>query len=160
MVQQTEAIKLQPRFALHQQNNGVHTQIQPPLPRQRPQQATIPGPDAAASEWGDKNSWFGSDNEMTSFALGVHQTLVNEGVAPNTREYYDRIDDRMQSVFPAKFQGAGNRQRPHSTVVVADGRTPRSKKVVLTRSQVAIAKKLGVSPEAYAKEVLKQQENR
>jgi hypothetical protein len=93
---------------------------------------------------------------MTSFALGVHQKLVKEGVSPQTDEYYERIDSRMREVFPDKF---GKTKRQSSTVVAPVGRSPKGKKVVLTQTQVALAKRLGITPEAYARELVKQMEN-
>lgn len=92
---------------------------------------------------------------MTSFALGVHKKLVDEGVSPNSDEYYERIDARMRTVFPDKF---GNKKRQSSTVVAPVGRSPKGKRVVLTQTQVALAKRLGITPEAYARELVKQQE--
>ncbi len=145
---------LQPRYA-HveslQQQKPVVQQQQPDQPFRPPE------PDSRAKEWGAKNTWFGKDEEMTSFALGVHQKLIKEGIAPSTDEYYERIDARMKSVFPDKF---GTQKRQPSTVVAPVGRSPKGKKVVLTQTQVAMARRLGVTPEEYAKELIKlQKEN-
>lgn len=136
--------------------------LQQPMPVvQQPQQPTQqfrpPEPDSRAKEWGEKNNWFGKDEEMTSFALGVHQKLIREGVSPNTDEYFERIDARMKQVFPEKL---GVKKRQPSTVVAPVGRSPKGKKVVLTQTQVAMARRLGVTPEEYAKELVKlQKEN-
>lgn len=136
--------------ALQPERNEVYIQPQPAEPEYTP-----PEPDSRTTEWGAQNTWFGEDQELTSFALGVHQKLVGEGVSPNTEEYFERIDARMKQVFPDKF---GNRRRQPSTVVAPVGRSPKGKRVVLTHSQVALAKRLGITPEAYARELVKQQE--
>jgi hypothetical protein len=140
--------------SLQQADQGVYNQ-QYNEPR-----VQAPEPDDKAKSWGDKNKWFGNDDEMTSFALGLHQKLVKEGVPPTTDEYYERIDARMREVFPDNFEDSPKKEKRRPTTNVAPaGRTAKGKKVALTRSQLAIAKKLGVSPEAYAKELMKQQES-
>jgi hypothetical protein len=150
---------MQPRYPLQEQNDDVYSNHQPQQTAQQ-QQFTPPKPDEKAESWGAKNQWFGNDDEMTSFALGFHQKLVKEGVPPSTDEYYERIDARMREVFPDKFEDAPKKEKRRPTTNVAPaGRTAKGKKVALTRSQLAIAKKLGVSPEAYAKELMKQQES-
>lgn len=134
--------------------------------QQRAPQQNAPKVDPRAQEWAQENEWFGKDDEMTSFALGVHKKLVEGGVAPDTDEYYERLDARMRQVFPDQFKSAktdddGEEEKPKKeqqsrTVVAPAARAPRSKnKVTLTKSQLAIAKKIGVSPEQYAKELLK-----
>ena len=146
---------MSPRYALQPEPEQVYNQFKAPEPR-----VQAPEPDDQAKAWGDKNKWFGNDDEMTSFALGIHQKLVKEGVPPSTSEYYERIDARMREVFPDKFEDAPKKEKRRPTTNVAPaGRTAKGKKVALTRSQLAIAKKLGVSPEAYAKELMKQQES-
>ena len=145
-----------PRYAA-QQNSAL--QQQPAQVYNQPQQPRVraPEPDSKSKEWGDRNKWFGNDDEMTSFALGLHQKLVKDGVPPSTDEYFERIDARMREVFPDKFEDSApkkEKRRP-STVVASAGRTPKGKKVVLTQSQVAMARKLGITPEAYAREVMK-----
>jgi hypothetical protein len=148
-------------YPLFKQNQGLQQPEQSVYtePRQE-QRVQAPEPDDKAKSWGDKNKWFGNDDEMTSFALGLHQKLVKEGVPPTTDEYYERIDARMREVFPDNFEDAPKREKRRPTTNVAPaGRTAKGKKVALTRSQLAIAKKLGVSPEAYAKELMKQQES-
>lgn len=139
-----------PQYALQQNHDVVHTQ-----PQAEPEHYDPPEPDSRAKEWGDRNQWFGSDDELTSFALGVHKRLVGEGVSPESEDYYERIDARMKTVFPDKFGG----RRQSSTVVAPVGRSPRGRKVVLTQTQVALARRLGITPEAYARELVKQQEN-
>jgi hypothetical protein len=113
--------------------------------------------------WQAKNRWFGADGyeEVTSFALGLHQKLVNSGVDPRSDDYFERIDARMKSTFPDIFgetedkprSGDGSK-RPTSVVAPAT-RSTGARKVQLTPTQVALAKKYGLTPQQYAAEVAK-----
>lgn len=108
--------------------------------------------DPKAEDWAARNPWFGKDEEMTSLAYGLHQKLVNSGIDPTSDEYYQNIDSGIRQRFPEKFE------RPKKASPVAPvGRTTASKKVTLTASQVAIAKRLGVPLEVYAKHAAKEQ---
>lgn len=102
--------------------------------------------------WQERNKWFGDDEEMTSAALGLHSKLVNNGVVAGSDEYYSTLDKTMRKRFSEYF--GGSRSKP-STVVAPSSRSTGSNKIRLSQSQVQIAKKLGISPEVYAKEVLK-----
>jgi hypothetical protein len=115
----------------------------------------VPAPDEKAVRWQTQNAWFGEDDEMTSFALGVHRKLVNAGIDPRTEVYYERLNARIREVFPDKFGGSRNDRKPANVVAPAT-RTTGAKKVRLTQTQVAFAKRLGVPLEDYAKEVAKQ----
>ena len=126
---------------LQQENTPVYSQPTAPAPQPR---------DYKAEDWATRNPWFGKDEEMTSLAYGLHQKLVNEGFDPTSDEYYQAIDGGIQKRFPEKF----NRPKKSSPVAPA-GRTAASKKVTLTASQVAIAKRLGVPLEVYAKHASK-----
>lgn len=115
-------------------------------------------PDAKATAWAKNNTWFGTDDEMTSLALGYHAKLVKQGVNPQSDEYYEKLDSRMRQVFPDSFEDApapspgGTRKSPVATVT----RSPsgaKSNKVVLTKSEVDVARRLGITPEQYAREV-------
>ena len=126
-----------------------------------PQQQMPPRPDDKAISWQAKNQWFGNDPEMTSFAYGVHEKLVREeNLDPRSDEYYERIDSRMKSVFP-DFFGSEEKQavssNSQSSVIAPatrnNGAKPR--KVQLTATQVALAKRLGVTPEQYANQLVK-----
>jgi len=145
---------MRPRFNGNPALQQPEAMVQQPQPQQK--QFQPPKPDSRALEWGEQNKWFGKDDEMTSFALGVHQKLVREGISPNTDEYFERIDARMKEVFPDK--AGGQKKRQPSTVVAPVGRSPKGKKVVLTQTQVALARRLGITPEQYAKELIKQSE--
>lgn len=136
---------------LQQQNNQVYSQ---PEQQYYEQPASPPPRDTRAEEWATRNPWFGKDEEMTSFAYGLHQKLVNNGVDPTSDEYYQKIDSRIREVFPQNFQKA----RKSSTVAPAS-RSTGSRKVTLTASQVAIAKRLGVPLETYAKYAAKEMNN-
>jgi hypothetical protein len=170
--QAEQANLLAPRYANQnvsaQQNNALQQSSQQVYNNQQQPPVRAPEPDSKALDWGQRNKWFGEDDEMTSFALGVHQKLVKDGVPPSTDEYYERLDARIREVFPSRFEDAQPQAEPEppkrkkrqpSTVVAPAGRTPKGKKVVLTQSQVAMAKKLGISPEAYAREVQKLEAN-
>jgi len=126
-----------------------------PIPQQQQQQAA-PQPDPKAVAWAEKNEWFGTDRLLTSATYAIHATLVeDEGFDPNGDEYYSEIDRRLRSEFPNKFQTV---KKSGSGAPVASGNSSASRStkqgrrsVKLTHSQVAIAKKLGVPLEEYAK---------
>lgn len=140
------------------------TQEQPvQQPVQRP--AAPPRPSARAESWAQQNTWFGKDEEMTGYAYGVHERLVKQGVAPDSEEYYNEINTSVRRVFADKFDDGKTEEktprRQMSSVVAPAGRqtnvTPR--KVVLTSTQVALAKRLGLKPEVYAAQLLKESSN-
>jgi hypothetical protein len=113
--------------------------------------------DERAVSWADENPWFGSDDEMTAFALGLDAKLKKSGVDPQSDEYYEKINSRMRQVFPDQFDDGiedepASTQRKSSNVVAPATRSTSPKKIRLTQSQIAIAKKLGVPLETYAKQ--------
>jgi hypothetical protein len=119
-----------------------------PQPQQQP-----PQPSPKADAWAARNPWFGSDQTMTYAAWGIHNTLVSdEGFDPNSDQYYTELDKRIKETFPQNFR----QQRSVPTVAPAtrsSGINTARRVVKLSASQVAIAKKLGVTPEQYAKYV-------
>ena len=122
--------------------------------RQTPQ--ALPTPDPQAEAWASKNSWFGQDRAMTFTAFEIHKELVDgEGYDPKSTEYYAEIDKRIKVDFPHKFGNTEtNTSRPVQSVASANRSVkPGRKTVRLTSSQVAIAKKLGVPLEEYAKQI-------
>ena len=122
--------------------------------RQTPQ--SLPTPDPQAEAWASKNSWFGQDRAMTFTAFEIHKELVdNEGYDPKSAEYYAEIDKRINVDFPHKFGNTEtNTSKPVQSVASANRSVkPGRKTVRLTSSQVAIAKKLGVPLEEYAKQI-------
>jgi hypothetical protein len=144
--------------------NYRHTplQVDEPVVQMRQQQETAPQVDEKTLRWQAKNQWFGASGfeEHTSFALGLHQKLVNSGLDPRSDEYFERIDSRMKSTFPDVF---GNEDRPKSgdgsrrpaSVVAPATRSTGARKVQLSPTQVALAKKYGLTPQQYAAEVAK-----
>jgi hypothetical protein len=128
----------------------------------QPQQYAQPQPqqpqvDPRARTWAEKNSWFGQDEVMTYAAFGIHRKLVeDEGFDPQSEEYYSEVDRRMRAEFPHKFSGATNsgKSRVAPAGSSASRSTTQGRRVVkLSPSQIAIAKRLGVSLEEYAKYV-------
>ena len=126
-----------------------------------PQQTETPSVDPKAEDWASRNSWFGSDSAMTYTAFDLHKRLVNEeGYDPKSNEYYEEIDKRIRLEFPHKFgkveDNSTERAKPAQTVASAKrpSQTGRKKTVKLTSTQVAIAKRLGVPLEEYAKQLI------
>jgi hypothetical protein len=129
-------------------------------------QETRPTVDEKTLRWQAKNQWFGQSGfeELTSFALGLHQKLVNSGIDARSDEYYERIDARMKSTFPEVFGGedkpkSGDSSRKPSTVVAPATRSSGARKVQLTTTQVALAKKFGLTPQQYAAELAKMEKS-
>jgi len=150
-----------------------HKVIEPLQPQEKPVQSQeptrqTPQRDEKARGWADKNTWFGAKTpagkEMTSFAYGVHGTLVEAGVDPRSDEYYEKIDARMREIFPDQFDdvevNTQETKKKTSNVVAPATRSASSKdKVTLNQSQVAIAKRLGIPLKEYAKQALALQRN-
>jgi len=120
--------------------------------------APAPQVDPRALDWKKRNPWFQTDDEMTSFALGLHNKLVKQGVSPQSDTYYEAIDTRMRQVFPDQFEDTTEvevapepKRKPQ--VVAPATRSTAPKKVTLTKTQVQIAKRLGLTPQQYAKQV-------
>ena len=135
---------------LQSYSNRVQQQVQAPQEQQIAR-------DVKAEAWRDENPWFGSDDEMTAFALGYHNKLVKEGVDPQSDDYYEKINSRMRKVFPDQFDdGIDEPEEPKkksSNVVAPATRSTSPNKVRLTQSQIAIAKRLNVPLDVYAKQV-------
>ena len=126
----------------------------PVEPYQPTLQAQAAGPDPKAEQWAANNKWFGDDQAMTFAAFGIHKQLVEEGVDPSSDNYYSQVDKRMQENFPHKFseeQSAPVQQVAASSRGVSGKKG--SRKIKLSPSQVAIAKRLGVPLEEYAKHI-------
>ena len=147
------------RFRLEQAKSFKPSALQIPetdvysQPTQQQSGATY---DPKAAKWQARNQWFGNDDEMTSLALAVHKKLVENGVDPRTDTYYERIDARMREVFPDYFGETRREPKRPATVVAAPTRTASKKTAVkLTKTQEALAKRLGLTNEQYAREVLK-----
>ena len=129
------------------------------------QQAQIPTPDSKTMAWQERNTWWGTDPEMTASALGLHQRLINERGPQfaGTDEYWGVIDKTMRRRFSDYFGDEMDngdtkptaREQKASSVVAPASRTRSPKKIVLKQSQLAIAKRLGLTPEQYARELVK-----
>jgi hypothetical protein len=113
----------------------------------------IPKPSEKAKDWATKNTWFGDDKIMTQAAFSIHEELVGSGVEVESDEYYNEINKRMKGYFPHKFVVEQEQRKPVQTVASAGRKQEGRRTVRLTKSQVAIAKKLGVPLEEYAKYV-------
>jgi hypothetical protein len=123
-----------------------------------PQANQVQKADPVLTEWQERNSWFGPNKRMTAYALGVHEDLVAEGIPAGSTEYYRRIDAEMQERFSDVFgsEKTGDAATPpakKTNVVAPATRSTAPRKVVLTKSQVEIAKRLGVPLELYARKV-------
>jgi len=134
--------------------------------KQDSEQVNVPQPDQKTLAWQERNTWFGTDQEMTALALGLHQKLEREHGAQfiGTDEYWQTVDNTMRRRFPDYFgdettDGGGKpvqrTEKKPANVVAPASRSRSSKKIVLKQSQLAIAKKLGLTPEQYARELAK-----
>ena len=122
----------------------------------KPTTQDLPTPDPKAEDWAARNTWFGTDRAMTYTAFEIHKDLVNEGYDPQSNEYYAEVDKRIKVDFPHKFGNTETKQTNRAVQSVASANRsvkPGRKTVRLTSSQVAIAKKLGVPLEEYAKQI-------
>jgi hypothetical protein len=145
----------------------------PPLQEERSEVQTsqqyqsTPRPDDKVMAWQERNPWFGQDEEMTAAALGLHEKLKRQGVVIGSDEYYNALDKTMRKRFSENFDEVEVDSEPEaarpadkpavkpSTVVAPATRSTASKKIRLKTSQVAIAKKLGLTPEQYVRELMK-----
>ena len=121
-----------------------------------------PKADEATLRWQARNQWFGHPDheDMSLFAIGVHKKLVANGVDPRSKEYFEQIDARMKSTFPDFFgvedrPKSGEVSRKPSTVVAPATRSTGARKIQLTQEQVAVARRLGITPQQYAVELAK-----
>jgi hypothetical protein len=124
----------------------------------QPQSAPEPKADPKALAWRNENQWFGKNRPMTAFTLGLHEQLVEEGVDPTSNEYYEVINKTVRSKFPESFpdeQGKSEEKpkRTSSNVVAPASRNVAPKKITLTQTQVALAKKLRIPLDLYARKV-------
>jgi hypothetical protein len=150
-------------YRLNQLNSYRPTLQQPePEVEQQVQPVQAPQLDRKTVAWQERNTWFGSDPEMTASAYGLHQKLINERGPQfaGTDEYWDAVDKTMRRRFPDYFgdevvEKPASRESKPPTVVAPASRSRSPKKIVLKQSQLAIAKKLGLTPEQYARELMK-----
>ena len=149
--------------SLQNDNEGVQTRQQ----EATPQVNQAPQSDPKAEAWRERNTWFGADEEMTALALGLHDKLVRSGIDPRSDDYYRQIDKTMRKRFPEAFEDEEVEEEPQTkqekkpartkpaNVVAPVTRSTAPRQVRLSPSQVAIAKKLGLSNQEYARELMK-----
>lgn len=141
---------------LQDEETGVETEVSA---------RTATRPDEKTLNWQAKNQWFGRDEEMTAVAFAVHKKLIDSGVDPRSDRYFESIDSRMRKLFPESFESEKDDTdeetpvvvKKAATVVAPAKRSSGAKKVTLTKTQVAIAKRLGVPLDLYAKQVAAQE---
>jgi len=122
----------------------------------QPQQQQLRA-DPQAEEWAQNNEWFGKNKRMTSYAMGVHDELVSSGVDPTSRQYYAEIDKAIAEAFPDQVQ-ATSRQDAGTVVAPANRSAKTPRKIRLTQTQVALAKRLGLTNEQYAAQLMKEKQ--
>lgn len=137
-----------------------------PAPQAKPQQPApqVAKPDEKAMKWAEKNPWFMTDKAMTGFAMGLHEDLISQGIDPTSDLYYSRIDDAVRRTFPDKFDDGSTeekapRRQAGPVVAPAARSTKAPRKIVLTSTEVALAKRLGVPLKAFAAQKLKDMQN-
>ena len=137
---------------------------QPPVQQPQPQVQAPPQPTEKAAKWAQDNPWFGQEKDMTALAYGVHERLVrDEGYDPNSDEYFETIDRTMRSKFPEYFgdeevstEEPAAKSPPVVTAPSSRNNGAKPRKVKLTRTQLSLAKRLGLTPEQYANQLVKE----
>jgi len=132
-----------------------------PQPQYAQQTPQIPRPDDRALNWAKNNEWFETDSEMTGYAYGLHEKLVKSGIDPRTEQYYNEIDSAVRRVFPDRFDDGQVEepapQRQNGSVVAAPSKSTKKPRTVrLSSTQASLAKRLGLSNEQYAAQLLKE----
>jgi len=124
---------------------------------QQQQEQSVSRPDNRALSWQERNTWFGQDEEMTAAALGLHEKLKRNGVVVGSDDYYATLDKTMRRRFSENFDEpeTRNSRTRSGTVVASAARSTSPNKVRLKASQIQLAKKLGLTPEQYAREAIK-----
>jgi hypothetical protein len=149
----------------NQAERVAHYRPRPTTPTEAPKAPpNIPKPDDRAMKWAEENTWFMKDKAMTGYAMGVHEDLVAQGVDPTSDLYYSKINDAVRRTFPDKFDDGTTeekapRRQTGPVVAPAARSTKAPRKVVLTSTEVALAKRLGVPIEKYAAQKLKDMQN-
>lgn len=162
---QEKLLKLQVETDRVQNYRPRAAQATAPVPQTQQQVAPqVARPDDRAMQWADKNSWFMKDKSMTGFAMGVHEDLVAQGIDPQSDLYYSKIDDAVRRTFPDRFDDGPIEEkaprRQAGTVVAPAARSTKApRKVVLTSSEAALAKRLGVPLKVFAAQKLKDMQN-
>ena len=128
---------------------------------QQPQKPQQPRLSQIDLEWQKNNPWFEKDTIMRGTAMGLHEQIKQKGIVPGSEQYYKEIDEGMRKIFPDKFEVQQEAPELQNGTVVApvERSGKKSRTVRLTRTQVALAKRLGLSPEQYAAQLMKEQSN-
>jgi hypothetical protein len=149
-------------FKLHSAKNFRPTSLQQEesaVQQRQEQQQPVNQPDRRAMAWQERNAWFGQDEEMTAAALGLHEKLKRNGVVVGSDDYYATLDKTMRRRFSENFEDSEPETRTprtkSGTVVASAARSTSPNKVRLKASQIQLAKKLGLTPEQYAREAIK-----
>jgi hypothetical protein len=154
-----ERAAAQPRMNLPKEDESIFNRAAQGQPQQHQ-------PDPDAVKWAEKNKWFGRDDAMTGYALGFHKQLVErDGVSPDQPEYYTRLNQEMRKRFPDRFRGQGNGAMPErrtASPVAGVSRTGNAapRRVQITESQARLAKRLGLTVEQYAQQIVAEQDQR
>lgn len=164
---QEKLLKLQVEHDRVSQYRPRGAQDVAPAPAKQPaKQAApqVPKPDEKAMQWAEKNEWFMKDKAMTGYVMGVHEDLVAQGIDPTSDLYYSRIDAAVRRTFPDRFEDGSieekaPRRQAGSVVAPAVRSTKAPRKVVLTSTEVALAKRLGVPLKVFAAQKLKDSQN-
>lgn len=161
---QEKLLKLQVENDRVQNYKPRPVQQQAPAPQAQQAAPQIAKPDDRAMQWAEKNSWFMKDKAMTGFAMGVHEDLVAQGIDPKSDLYYSKIDDAVRRTFPDRFDDGQIEEkaprRQAGTVVAPAARSTKApRKIVLTSSEAALAKRLGVPLKVFAAQKLKDMQN-
>jgi hypothetical protein len=139
-------------------------QQQAPVPQQQQAAPQVAKPDDRAMQWAEKNTWFMKDKAMTGFAMGLHEDLVAQGIDPQSDLYYSKINDAVRRTFPDRFDDGQIEEkaprRQAGTVVAPAARSSKApRKIVLTSTEAALAKRLGVPLKIFAAQKLKDMQN-
>jgi hypothetical protein len=127
----------------------------------QPSQVSAPEPDPDAKDWAAKNKWFGADGRMTNMAYAIHDELIAEGIDPalDADKYYKKLNSEMRASFPSYDWGDAPKKKPTSVVAPVVRTSKTARRVTLTQSQVAVARRMGITPQQYAVELAKLSEN-
>lgn len=161
---QEKLLKLQVENDRVQNYKPRPAQAPAPVPQTQQAAPQVAKPDDRAMQWAEKNTWFMKDKSMTGFAMGVHEDLVAQGIDPKSDLYYSKIDDAVRRTFPDRFDGGSIEEkaprRQAGTVVAPAARSTKApRKIVLTSSEAALAKRLGVPLKVFAAQKLKDMQN-
>lgn len=130
----------------------------PPLqedePKLKPEQS-VPTFDKRAAEWAERNAWYGNNETMTTYAWSLHDEMTKQGIPPGSDYYWNKLDAEIRQRYPEHFGTSDANSQKKSPVVAPATRSTAPKKIVLTKTQVDVARRLGLTPEAYAVEVAK-----